>query len=54
VEAELFHADGRMYGQTDMANRIVAFRNFTDASKKKYIADISQREYIMLPFLYGC
>jgi len=29
VGAELFHADG----QTDMAKLIVAFRNFTNASK---------------------
>ena len=31
VGAELFYADRRMDGQTDMTNLIVAFRNFTEA-----------------------
>ena len=29
--AELFHADGRTDGQTDMTKLIVAFRNFAEA-----------------------
>jgi len=33
VEAELFHADR----QTDMANLIVAFRNFANAPKIKQV-----------------
>jgi hypothetical protein len=33
VEAELFHADGRKDGQTDMTKLIVAFRNFGNAPK---------------------
>ena len=33
VGAELFHADRRTDGQTDMTKLIVAFRNFANASK---------------------
>ena len=33
VGAELFHADRRTDGQTDMRNLIVAFRNFANALK---------------------
>jgi len=33
VGAELFHADGRTDGQTDMTKIIVAFRNFANALK---------------------
>jgi hypothetical protein len=33
VGAELFHADGRTDGQTDMTKLIVAFRNFANAPK---------------------
>jgi hypothetical protein len=31
VGAELFHADGRTDGRTEMTKLIVAFRNFTNA-----------------------
>ena len=34
VGAELFHADGRTDGQTDMTKLIVAFRNFAKQLKK--------------------
>jgi hypothetical protein len=34
VGAELFHADGRMGGQTGMTKLIVAFHNFANAPKK--------------------
>jgi hypothetical protein len=33
VGAELFHADGRTDGRTDMTKLIVAFRNFAKAPK---------------------
>jgi len=33
VGAELFHADGRTDGHTDMKKLIVAFRNFANASE---------------------
>jgi len=33
VGAELFHADGRADGQTDMTKLIVSFRNFANTSK---------------------
>ena len=33
VGAELFHADGRMDGQTDVTKLIVAFRNFASSLK---------------------
>ena len=33
VGAELFHADRRTDGQTDMTKIIVAFRNFANAPK---------------------
>jgi hypothetical protein len=33
VGAELFHADRRTDGQTDMTNLIVAFRNFANAAR---------------------
>jgi len=32
VGAELFHADGRLDGQTDMTKQMVSFRNFANAS----------------------
>ena len=32
--ADLFHADGRMDGQKDVAKLIVAFRNFANVSKQ--------------------
>jgi hypothetical protein len=35
--AELFPADGRMDGQRDMTNVIVAFRNFANAPKNMSI-----------------
>jgi hypothetical protein len=35
VKAELFHADGRTAGQTDMMGLIVVFRNFTYATRKR-------------------
>jgi len=35
VGAELFHADERTNGQTDMTNLIVAFCNFTNAPKQE-------------------
>ena len=34
VEAELFHADKRTGGRTDMTKLIVAFRNSANAPKK--------------------
>ena len=34
VGAELFHADRRTNGRTDMTKLIVAFRNFANAHKK--------------------
>ena len=34
AEAELFHADGRTYRQTDMTKLIVAFRNFCEGASK--------------------
>jgi hypothetical protein len=34
VGAELFHVDRRTDGQTDMTKRIVAFRNFVNATKE--------------------
>ena len=34
VSAELFHADGRIDGQTDMTKLIVVFHNFANAPKK--------------------
>jgi hypothetical protein len=34
VGAELFHADRRMDGQTDMTKLTVAFRNFANAPTK--------------------
>jgi hypothetical protein len=36
VGAELFHANGRTDGRTDMTKVIVAFRNFANASKNHY------------------
>jgi hypothetical protein len=33
VETELFYADGRTDGETDMTKLIVAFRNFANAPK---------------------
>jgi len=33
VGAEMFHADSRTYGQTDMTKIIVAFRNFANKPK---------------------
>jgi len=33
VEAELYHADKRTDGRTDMTQVIVAFRNFVNAPK---------------------
>jgi hypothetical protein len=33
VAAELFHADGRTDGRTDMAELIIPFRNFASAPK---------------------
>jgi len=33
VEAEMFHAGGRVDGQTDMTKLIVAIRNFANTSK---------------------
>jgi hypothetical protein len=35
VEAELFHADRQMDGRIGMTKLIVAFRNFSNASKKR-------------------
>jgi hypothetical protein len=35
VGAELFHVDGRTDAQTDMAELIVAFRNFTNEPNKE-------------------
>jgi len=35
VGAEFFHADRRTDGQTDMANLIIAFRNFPNAPKNE-------------------
>jgi len=35
VGAELFHADGRKIGQTNITKLAVAFRNFEKASKSK-------------------
>ena len=37
VGAELFHADGRTDGRTDMTKLIVAFRNFVKEPKNHYI-----------------
>jgi hypothetical protein len=34
--SKLFHVDGWMGGQTDMAKLIVAFRNFAKVPKNKY------------------
>ena len=34
MRAELFHADKRMDGQTDMTNLKVALRNFANAPKR--------------------
>ena len=36
VGAELFHAERRTDGQTDMTKLTVAFRNFTNTLKKGY------------------
>ena len=38
VGTELFHAEGRTDGQTDMTKLIVAFRNFANAPKIKKVA----------------
>ena len=40
VEAQLFHADRRTDGQTDMMKLIVAFRSFAKAPKKRLIFKI--------------
>jgi len=39
--AELSHAERQTDGQTDMTKLIVAFRNFTNASKKLTVHEIT-------------
>jgi len=39
VGAELFHADGRKAGWTDVTKQIVAFSNFSNAPKNYSSAD---------------
>jgi hypothetical protein len=54
VGAELFHADKRTDGQTDMTKLIVAFRNFTNAPKnyflphRKHCATITKTSRLIL------
>jgi hypothetical protein len=45
VEAELFHADGRIEGQTYMTKLIVAFRNIANAHKNKSYPETSEDAY---------
>jgi hypothetical protein len=40
VVAELFHADGRTDGQTDMTKLIVAILNFANAPKNQLIQPV--------------
>jgi hypothetical protein len=40
VGAELLHADGRTYGQTDMTKLIVAFHNFAKSATKPIVVNI--------------
>ena len=49
VGAELFHADRRTDGQTDMTKIIVAFRNFVNAPKEE-----RNRHVKLLCYLYEC
>jgi len=51
LEEELFHADRRTVGQTDMSKLIVAFRNFTSAPKTE--EGSPSREWAS-SFLYLC
>jgi hypothetical protein len=44
VGAELFHADGRTDGRTDMTKLIVAFRSFANAPKNGFKA--AKCEYV--------
>ena len=46
VGAELFYADRRTEGQTDMTKLIVAFRNFANAPKNQFTAIASLCELI--------
>ena len=41
----MFHADTRADGRTDMTDRIVAFRNFANASKNMFV---NYRSYLVL------
>jgi hypothetical protein len=40
VAAELFHADGRTDGQTDIMKLKVAFRNFAEKTPKLFLFKI--------------
>ena len=51
VGAELFHAERRTGGRTDMTRLLVAFRNFANAPKKKRIIP---RTHLCLRQRYRC
>jgi len=48
VGADVFHANKRMEGQTNMTNLIVAFLNFAKASKK----GINSASILILKYFY--
>jgi len=53
VEAELFHADRRTDGRTDMTKLIVAFLNFATIQTKIQIRSIKKGKAIPLQALTG-
>jgi hypothetical protein len=52
VGAELFHADGRMEGQTDMTNLIVAFRNLANRLKELTFDPARLRKVFSCPYFF--
>jgi hypothetical protein len=53
VGAELFHAEGRMDGRTDVPILIVAFRNFANAPNNEWTYTFSVPTRLQVPQRYN-